>query len=84
MKTIRQIALAALAGGAVLAGAASGQEAKPVDKPRAEKHEHGKDRMREMGGRMGERHGRMGEKHERMGEQGCPGMQGGRGEHDHS
>lgn len=84
MRNIQRIALAVLAGGVLLVGAATGQEAKPVDKPRAEKHEHGKDRMREMAGRMGDQHGRMGEKHERMGEQGCPGMQGGRGGHDHS
>jgi hypothetical protein len=84
MKSIRNFALAIAAGSLLAAGAVAADEAKPGDKPRAERHEHGKQGMHEKHGRMGEKHGRMGEKHGRMGEQGCPGMQQGRGEHDHS
>ena len=70
MKSIRNIALAIAVGGLLGAGAVLADDAKPADKPSVEKHEHGKKHMRE--------------KHGRMGEQGCPGMQGRRGEHDHS
>jgi len=71
MRTILNLELAAAAGSLVVAGSALAEVAKPADKPRAEKHEHGKQGMRE-------RHGR-------MGEHGCPGMQqGSRGEHKHS
>jgi hypothetical protein len=77
MKSIRNIALAIAVGGLLGTGAVLADDAKPADKPSVEKHEHGRKHMRE-------KHGRMGEKHERMGEHGCPGMQQGRGGHDHS
>lgn len=70
MQSIRNLALAAAAGSLLAAGAVTAGEAKPADQPRVEKHEHGKQHMRE--------------KHGRMGEKGCPGMQRSRGAHDHS
>lgn len=94
MGTIRNIALAVVAGSLLGAGFAVAQDAKPSDAPRAEQHRRGWQGnasgegcmggqhagMGAMPGRMAERHAGMAERHARMGGQhGHMGMQYGQG-----
>jgi len=78
MTSIRKIALAVAAGGLLGAGIAVAEEAKPSDQPRAERHEHGRQRMNELHGQMGGKHAQMGERHDGTGgRHGHMGMQSG-------